>query len=160
MDKKEALTMFLKISHECSKHHIRNCTNCPFSEVFDGKKLCIFNHVESDFVAMAVKAKLDSMGEKQEAKSSVPLENVGSIIAYGPSTIKESVPLPKDISSLGGRTMKYTIRWFDGFLEHGKAEKWRIGNSYLWVLLDNGEERWYPLHQVRWFCFGDSKTNV
>lgn len=75
MDKREALTMFLKISHECSKHNLRNCTNCPFSEVFDGKKLCIFNHVESDFVAMAVKAKLESIGEKQE-EHSVPLENV------------------------------------------------------------------------------------
>lgn len=75
MDKREALTMFLKISYECSKHHLRNCSNCPFSEVFDGKKLCIFNHVESDFVAMAVKAKLDSMGEKQE-EHSVPPKNV------------------------------------------------------------------------------------
>ena len=75
MDKREALTMFLKISHECSKHHLRNCSNCPFSELFDGKKLCIFNHVESDFVAMAVKAKLESMGEKQE-EHSVPPKNV------------------------------------------------------------------------------------
>ena len=56
--------------------------------------------------------------------------------------------------------MKYTIRWFDGFLEHGQAEKWRIGNSYLWVSLENGEERWYPLCQVRWFSFGDCKTKV
>lgn len=75
MDKKEALTMFLKISHECSKHNLRNCSNCPFFELFDGKKLCIFNHVESDFVALAVKAKLDSMGKKQE-ESFVPPENV------------------------------------------------------------------------------------
>ena len=69
------MTMFLKISHECSKHHLRNCSNCPFSELFDGKKLCIFNHVESDFVAMAVKAKLESMGEKPE-EHSVPPKNV------------------------------------------------------------------------------------
>lgn len=75
MDKREALTMFLKISHECSKHNLRNCTNCPFSEVFDGKKLCIFNHVESDFVAMAVEAKLESIGEKQE-EHSIPPKNV------------------------------------------------------------------------------------
>lgn len=75
MDKREALTMFLKISHECSKHNLRNCTNCPFSEVFDGKKLCIFNRVESDFVAMAVEAKLESMEEKQE-EHSIPPKNV------------------------------------------------------------------------------------
>ena len=75
MDKREALTMFLKISHECSKHNLRNCSDCPFSEVFDGKKLCIFNHVKSDFVAIAVKARLDSMEEKQE-ESSVPPKNV------------------------------------------------------------------------------------
>lgn len=56
--------------------------------------------------------------------------------------------------------MKYTIRWFDGFLESGIADKWRIGNSYLWVVLRNGEERWYPLHQVRWFSFGDCNTIV
>ena len=72
MDKREALTMFLKISHECSKHNLRNCSDCPFSEVFDGKKLCIFNNVKSDFVAIAVKARLDSMEEKQEESSVLP----------------------------------------------------------------------------------------
>lgn len=56
--------------------------------------------------------------------------------------------------------MKYTIRFFDGFLEKGSADKWRIGNSYLWVKLNSGEERWYPLHQVRWFSFGENNTVV
>ena len=75
MDKREALAMFVRISHECSKHHLSNCTNCPFSEPFAGKKTCIFNHVENDFVVRAVKARLESMGEKQEVKPSVPPEN-------------------------------------------------------------------------------------
>lgn len=56
--------------------------------------------------------------------------------------------------------MQYTIRFFDGFLESGQAKKWRIGNSYLWVKLNDGQERWYPLHQVRWFSFGECKTKV
>ena len=99
MDKREALTMFLKISHECSKHHLRNCSNCPFSELFDGKKLCIFNHVESDFVAMAVKAKLESMGEKQE-EHSVPPKNVKATTTLYAKVPKSADEFEKQLKAL------------------------------------------------------------
>ena len=73
MDKREALAMFLKVSHECSKHP---CSNCPFNETFNGRRTCIWNYVDNTFAETAVEAKLDSMGEKQEVKPSVPPENL------------------------------------------------------------------------------------
>ena len=56
--------------------------------------------------------------------------------------------------------MKFTIRWLDGNLAHGTAIDWRIGGYYLWVKLENGEERWYPNSQIRWFSFGENSTIV
>ena len=99
MDKREALNMFLKISHECSKHYLRNCSNCPFFEVFDGKKLCIFENVKSDFVAMAVKAKVDSMGEKQE-EHSVPPKNVEVTTTFCAKAPISTEELEKHIKAL------------------------------------------------------------
>lgn len=47
--------------------------------------------------------------------------------------------------------MKIKVRWFDGYIEEFNVKEWRNGNAYLWMHLVNGEERWIPLIQVRWF---------
>lgn len=57
--------------------------------------------------------------------------------------------------------MTFTICWLSGFLSTGCLSKgiaidWKIGDSYLWLKLENGEERWYPTKNIRWFSFGDN----
>ena len=59
--------------------------------------MCILGETGYTPVAQWIRKNLNGVEEKQEAKPSVPLENVGSIIAHGPSPIKEPVPIPKDI---------------------------------------------------------------
>lgn len=46
---------------------------------------------------------------------------------------------------------KVKVRWFDGYFEEFEVTKARSGGAILWILLVNGEERWIPLSQVRWF---------
>ena len=94
MNKREAFEIYLKLNDECSTH---DCKDYEFNEPLYGGGICILNHVDVDDVVRSVRKKLKSIDEKQEAKPSVPLENVGSIIAHGPSPIKEPVPIPKDI---------------------------------------------------------------
>ena len=44
-----------------------------------------------------------------------------------------------------------TVRWFDGYMEIFKATEVRFGNAYLWIRLEDGNNRHIPLIQVRWF---------
>lgn len=44
-----------------------------------------------------------------------------------------------------------TVRWFDGYMEVFNATEVRFGNAYLWMRLEDGNNRHIPLSQVRWF---------
>lgn len=83
MDKREALEIYLKVHRECLEHS--ECKDCALREVFGGSSMCLLREISYTPVATWVRKKLNSMGEKQEAKPSVPLENVGSIIIKEPS---------------------------------------------------------------------------
>lgn len=83
MDKREALEIYMQATDECGV--VNACNECVFSELFKGDRICILDYVNVDEVAMVVRDKLKSLDEKQEAKPSVPLENVGSIIIKKPS---------------------------------------------------------------------------
>lgn len=104
MDKKEALEIYLKLNDECSTH---DCKDCVFNEPLYGGGICILDSVSVDAVARYVRNKLKSIDEKQEAKPSVPLENVGSIIIKEPSKAKELAAALKDSTSM---TMTATAR--------------------------------------------------
>ncbi|HEY3424994.1 MAG TPA: hypothetical protein VGL27_09380 [Negativicutes bacterium] len=47
--------------------------------------------------------------------------------------------------------MDIKVRWFDGYLEEFQAVEARSGAYILWIRLEDGQERWIPLSQVRWF---------
>jgi hypothetical protein len=44
-----------------------------------------------------------------------------------------------------------TVRWFDGYMEVFNATEVRFGNAYLWMRLEDGNNRHIPLSQVRLF---------
>ena len=46
---------------------------------------------------------------------------------------------------------KVCVRWFDGYYEEFNAEAVRAGNSYLWMKLQDGKNRWLPIKEIRWF---------
>ena len=62
--------------------------------------MCILGETSYTPVAQWIRKNLNGVEEKQEAKLSVPLENVGGIIAHGPSTIKEPMSIPKDAAKV------------------------------------------------------------
>ena len=93
MDKREALNIYLKVHDECRGH--KDCLNCPFIEYYKGIKICLLSHPDYKEMAKLVEDKLKRISEAPEQKPLAPLENVGSIIVSGPSTIKKPVPMPE-----------------------------------------------------------------
>ena len=67
MNKKEALTLYMKVHDECLTH---KCKDCAFREPFNGMGACIMDHINSYGVAMSIKEMLKRIDEKQEAKPS------------------------------------------------------------------------------------------
>ncbi len=47
--------------------------------------------------------------------------------------------------------IKVCVRWFDSYYEEFECTEVRTGNYYLWLRLTNGQNRYIPLHQVRWY---------
>ena len=47
--------------------------------------------------------------------------------------------------------IKVRVRGFDSYYEKFECEEVRTGNYYLWMRLTNGQNRYIPLHQVRWY---------
>lgn len=92
MDKREALNIYLKVHRECVRS---GCKDCAFMEPYNGRTICSLIFAYNNSLAESIRAKLKDMEGKQEVKPSVPLENGGSIIAHGPSTVKEPVPMPE-----------------------------------------------------------------
>jgi len=45
---------------------------------------------------------------------------------------------------------KVEVRWFDGYKEVFNATHARVGDSHLWMRLEDGDTRWIPLQRVRW----------
>lgn len=43
------------------------------------------------------------------------------------------------------------VRWNDGCSETFEAEEIRCGSDLLWINLTNGQDRYIPLRQIRWF---------
>lgn len=47
--------------------------------------------------------------------------------------------------------IKVCVRWFDSYYEEFDCVEVRTGNYYLWLRLANGQNRYIPLYQVRWY---------
>lgn len=46
---------------------------------------------------------------------------------------------------------KVRVRWFDGYYEEFECKEVRAGNHILWMKLSDGENRWLPNKEIRWF---------
>lgn len=57
----------------------------------------------------------------------------------------------QDALELAKKINVVTVRWFDGYMEVFNATEVRFGNAYLWMRLEDGNNRHIPLSQVRWF---------
>lgn len=104
MDKREAL--FHVFSTVCKCDTANDCKNCLYYG--DKENPCLVQFA-LDAGASHDKAGLQRIADlweeavdkdKDNKQPSVPLENVGSIIIHGPSTIKEPVPIPKDAAKI------------------------------------------------------------
>lgn len=73
MNKKEALTLYMKVHDECLTH---KCKDCAFREPFNGMGACIMDYVNNYAVGMSIKETLKRIYEKQEKSSDQP-ENIG-----------------------------------------------------------------------------------
>lgn len=49
------------------------------------------------------------------------------------------------------KTIKVTVRWFDGYLEEFECTEFRFGCDLLWAKLENGQNRHIPTRHVRWY---------
>lgn len=49
------------------------------------------------------------------------------------------------------KTKRIIVRWCDGYKEIFYYSEFRAGNYYLWIMRQNGTDRWIPLSQVRTF---------
>ncbi len=57
----------------------------------------------------------------------------------------------KDVEGKEKDINEVTVRWFDGYKEVFRATEVRFGSNYLWMRLENGQNRHIPLLGVRWF---------
>lgn len=47
--------------------------------------------------------------------------------------------------------IKVCVRWFNGNYEEFECTEMLTGNYYLWLRLTNGQSRYIPIQQVKWY---------